>query len=268
MTAGAPLAVGFIGVGQMGRPMVDRLAAGGWSPEVFVRRPELRTELETAGVPVAATAVELAGRVDLLIVCLFKDDQVRALLFDDGVLAAMRPGAVLVNHVTGSPSLAVELQAAAPAGVTVLDVPISGTANSIRAGELTLLAAGDGDALAKVRPALESYGHPVIEIGGLGDAQRMKLINNLMFTAQLRIAVEAAALGASLGVAPTELARVIAECSGDSFALRLFQHMAPEAMAAGAKPYLVKDVAVIREIAQAEGIDLGVLGELASWVDQ
>ena len=62
-----------------------------------------------------------------------------------------------------------------------------------------------------------------------------------------------------------ELSRVVSECSGGSFAINLFQHRPPEAMA-GARHYLIKDVTVIRDVAAATGIDLGDLGDLANWV--
>jgi 3-hydroxyisobutyrate dehydrogenase-like beta-hydroxyacid dehydrogenase len=260
------LAVGFIGVGHMGRPMVDRLVAAGVPTEVYVRRPEVRTELAAGGVAIADSAADLAGRVELLILCFFSDAQVREVMLDDDVLASMRPGSVLVSHVTGSPDLSVELQEAAPPGVTVLDVPISGTDEQIRRGELTLMVGGDRDALERVRPALATYATPILDVGGLGDAQRVKLINNLLFTVNLRAALAAAQLGVSMGIAPGELSRVVSECSGASFPLALFQHLPPEHLATAARHYLVKDVSVIREVAAAQGVDLGDLGELADWV--
>jgi 3-hydroxyisobutyrate dehydrogenase len=269
--------VGFVGAGQMGRPMVDRLFAAGFSPEVFARRTEVQQELNASSIRVGESglgtrfeesAAEVGAGADVLIVCLFSDEQVREVMFDNGVLEAMHPGAVVVSHVTGSPELSIELQAAAPRGVTILDVPVSGTADNIRRGELTMLVGGAAEALERVRPALAAYGNPILHVGGLGDGQRMKLINNLLFTVHLRVGLEAAALAQSLGISSPDFARVIASCSGDSFAVRLFNHAEPKAMAEGARPFLVKDVNALREVAQAQGIDLGLLGELADWVFQ
>ena len=261
-----PLRVGFIGVGQMGRPMVDRLLAAGVPTEVFVRRPEVRAELEAAGASVADSAQELAARSDLVILCFFSDAQTREVMLDGRVLASMRSGSILVSHVTGSPELSVELQAAAPDGVTVLDVPISGTDDHIRRGQLTLMVGGDADALERVKPVLATYCDPILHVGGLGDGQRIKLINNLVFAVNLRTALAAAALGESMGVAAAELSRVVSECSGGSFAIDLLRHVAPESLAGGARHYLVKDVSTIRAVAAEQGIELGVLGDLANWV--
>lgn len=258
--------VGFLGVGHMGRPMVDRLVAAGMRPTVFARRAEVRADLAASGISVTDSTSDLAARSDLVILCFFSDDQVREVMIDDGVISCMRPGSVLVSHVTGSPDLPVALQAAAPDGVSVLDVPISGTDDHIRRGELTLMVGGDREALDRVRPALAAYANPILEVGGLGDGQRVKLINNLLFTVNLRTSIEAAKLGESMGISAAELSRVVSECSGGSFAIELFQHVPPEAMATGARHYLAKDVGVIRDVAASEGIDLGELGELARWV--
>jgi 3-hydroxyisobutyrate dehydrogenase-like beta-hydroxyacid dehydrogenase len=260
------LRVGFLGVGHMGRPMVDRLLAAGVDTTVWVRRAALRSELEEAGVHVGESAASVAAAADVVILCFFSDEQVREVVLGGGVLAAMRSGSVLVSHITGSPQLSTELQAAAPDGVTVLDVPISGTDDHIRRGELTLIVGGDVDVLDRIRPVLATYCNPILHVGALGDGQRVKLINNLLFTVNLRSALQAAALGESMGVPTADLARVVSECSGGSFAMNLLQHLPAEALATGARHYLVKDVGVIRDVADSMGIDLGELGDRAGWV--
>lgn len=261
------LRVGFIGAGQMGRPMVDRLVGAGVATTVYARRPEARSELDEAGITAVASATEAASIADVLILCTFNDTQVREVLYDDGALATMRPGSVLASHVTGSPHLARELLERAPEGVGVLDVPVSGGAVEIAAGVLTLLVGGDPDHLERARPALETYGNPIIHVGGLGDAQLVKLINNLLFTVHLGLAADAADLAEALGLDPASMASAISACSGDSGAIRLMQDMPVRATMGGARPYLVKDVSSVRAVASELGVDLGRLGELASWVD-
>lgn len=247
--------------------MVDRLVAAGFPLSVFVRRPALAAELESAGVTVAPTIAELAARVDVLITCTFSDAQLRDVVFDAGALASLPAGAALVNHVTGSPALAVEMAAAAPPGVRVVDAPVSGTADEIRAGQLTVLVGASAGDLERVRPVLVAYASPIIHVGAVGDGQRIKLVNNLVFTVHLRIAMLAAELAETLGVAQTELARVLGECSGASFAISLLQHVPADTMVDLARPFLAKDVAVIRDVADKLGVDLGLLGDLARWVD-
>ena len=101
---------------------------------------------------------------------------------------------------------------------------------------------------------------------GWATASGSKLINNLVFTVNLRTALAAAELGESMGVPSAELSRVLSECSGGCFAINLFQHMPPESLAGGARHYLIKDVTTIRDVAGEQGIELGLLGELANWV--
>jgi len=270
-TTAPDLQVGFIGAGQMGRPMVDRLVAAGQCVTVFARRAETRAELTAAGIAVTGQAAELAASVDVLIVCVFSDAQLRELLLggvvDGGVLGALQPGATLVSHVTGSPDLVAEFADRAPAGVHVVDAPMSGTADQIRSGRLTLLLGGDEADIERVRPVLAAYADPILHVGAIGDAQRVKLINNLLFTVNLRMAVEAARLAEAMSVTPSRLAATLATCSGNSFALALFQHLPPEAMIETARPFLAKDVAVVREVATSMGLDLGLLGELSEWVN-
>ena len=112
------LDVGFLGAGQMGRPMVDRLAAEGWGPRVFVRRPELAAELRDAGVEIVESAPALAAQVDVLVICFFSDAQLREVMVDGGALAAMRPGSIVATHTTGSPELVLELAAPRPTTCT------------------------------------------------------------------------------------------------------------------------------------------------------
>jgi 3-hydroxyisobutyrate dehydrogenase-like beta-hydroxyacid dehydrogenase len=261
------LHVGFIGVGQMGRPMVDRLAVAGQRMTIFARRADARADLEAAGLTVSSDLVALSSSVDILILSLFSDAQVREVLLDGGTLAAMQAGSTLITHVTGSPDLVVELDARAPAGVRVIDGPMSGTADSIRNGRLTLLLGGDAEDIERVRPVLAAYADNILHVGVIGDAQRVKLINNLLFTVNLQMALAAAKLGEAMSISPSTLAKTLASCSGNSFALALFERMPPETMKASARPFLAKDVAVVHEVATSMGIDLGILGQLADWVN-
>jgi len=258
--------VGFIGVGGMGRPILDRVLGAGLRVTAFVRRPQLAGELRRDGVTVVGSASEAARLADALIVCLYSDAQLRSVMFEGGALAALRPGAALVNHVTGSPGLARELLDRAPPGVDVVDAPMSGTPEDIRNGGLTLLVGLEADELGWVGPVLATYAEPIIRVGRVGDAQRAKLVNNLLFTAHLRLAQEAIRLGASMGVEPSLLVAAVSRCSGASNAVSLLGGLPADEVIAAARPYLAKDVAAVRRVAAELGVELGTLGELASWV--
>jgi len=254
----------------MGMPMVERISAAGFPLSVFVRRPDVAERLAAQGIGVAATAREAAAQSDVLIVCTFSDAQLREVVFGDrrerGVLASLPTGAVLVNHVTGSPALALEMAGSAPSGVAVVDAPVSGGPEQIRAGELMILAGAAPDALEKVRPVLATYSSTILHVGAVGDAQKLKLLNNLVFTAHLRIAVLASELAQSMGVTDAALARALVHCSGTSLPISMLERLPANTLVAGARPFLAKDVAVIGEVAAGLGLDLGPLGSLAEWV--
>ena len=116
MEAGAQKArVGIIGVGEMGRPLLDRLVKRGHPIAALVRRPELRGELAATGVEIADSVEALARGCDFVIVFLFEDRQVREIALAGGLVDAMEPGAILVIHTTGSPRTAEMIAARAPA---------------------------------------------------------------------------------------------------------------------------------------------------------
>jgi len=226
----------------MGRPMVDRLAAAGCAPMVYARRAEVVADLRAAGIDAVESPTALAATVDVLVMCLFSDAQLRELLFDDGVLAAMRPGAVLVSHTTGSPELLVELATSAPEGVDVVDMPVSGGAAEIAEGRLTVLAGGAPAAVARAREVVAAYGDPIIDVGGIGDAMRVKLVNNLLFTVNMWVTVEGARIAQSLGISSGDLARVLERCSADTYAMRrLIGGVDPQLLVTASRPFLAKD---------------------------
>ncbi len=256
------ISVGFIGAGQMGMPMVRRLHAADVALTVYARRPEVADELRALGVSVSDDLCELASTVDVVEVCLFSDEQLREVLLGGGVAPAMRPGSILMSHVTGSPTLCTELQRAVAPGVIVLDAPISGTAAQIDRGDLTVLLGGDAGAVDRVTPILEAFSSHIIHAGDLGDAQRVKLVNNLLFAVNMRIAGEAIRVGEQLGIDQSRLVRAISQCSGRTWALGLMEEHPFAAFEQSARRYLDKDVAAIEDVAAELGLDLGLIGAL------
>jgi 3-hydroxyisobutyrate dehydrogenase-like beta-hydroxyacid dehydrogenase len=251
--------IGMVGLGEMGMPMLERLRAAGHDVSFRARRPEVIRHAESLG---ARSAADFADRA-AVIVCVYSDDQVRDV--GPGIVASLRPGAVLVNHTTGSPAtVALLAQAGAPRGVRVLDAALSGGPADIRAGRLTLLIGGDEAVLADVRPALASYADPILRVGGLGDGQRVKLVNNALFAAQVALVAEAERVANGLGVDPVKALEAIAHCSADSRVLRTVLALGSSArMQELAGRFIRKDVAVVELVARELGVELGQLGPMA-----
>jgi len=259
--------IGFIGAGRMGRPMVDRLMAAGHDVTVLVRRPETRVAAEADGLSVADTVAATVSDADVVIVVVLTDEQVRSVcLGPDGALATMKPGATLVQHTTSDPGTATVLAEAAGAGdISVLDAALSGGPHNIADGSLTLWVGGDPTVVDEMRPVLGAYSSPITHVGALGDGQRVKLVNNALFVAQIGLAIDAVRLAGSIGIGEEAILEAVAQGSGSSFAFNVVARggsvaVVPERLGA----LMGKDVDVVREVARAAGADLGVIGSVLS----
>jgi 3-hydroxyisobutyrate dehydrogenase-like beta-hydroxyacid dehydrogenase len=258
----APLRVGIIGVGEMGRPLVDRLLAAGHRVAAYVRRPQLKDELAAAGVEIAPSIEALGRGRDFVILYVYADDQVRALALEDGLVEAMDAGAMLVIHTTGSPKTAEDIAACAnPRGVKVVDAAGSGGPAKVAAGDVTMLVGGTAEDFARVEGLLAAYASPILHVGALGAGQRVKLINNAMFGAHIQLALEACRVGRQFGLDAGELARILGHHgSGGSEVMKIIGAMgSPEALVRGAGRFVYKDVAVAEALAAELGVDLGLI---------
>jgi 3-hydroxyisobutyrate dehydrogenase-like beta-hydroxyacid dehydrogenase len=130
--------VGFIGAGRMGRPMVTRLVEAGHDVRALGRTPEKRRELEQLGASGVDDVSEAGAQADVVVLCVFTDEQVRQVCLDSTLLPTMPSGSALVVHTTASPKT-IEAIAARTYDVDVVDAPVSGGPHDIAAGRLTLL---------------------------------------------------------------------------------------------------------------------------------
>lgn len=252
--------IAFVGAGSMGRPMIDRLLAAGTGVRAYARRTEVRAELANAGATVAEDIADAVKGVDLCMLCLFSADQVLDVaLGEQGVLANLRPGSVLVVHTTVSPAALDRLAGpAAERRISLVDAPISGTAQSIREGRLTVLLGGDEAAVDKCETVIGAYAGTVLRVGDVGAATKIKLINNVIFAAHAQIAESAIRLGDQLGVAGADLVEALGACSGNSYVFGILRERGVDALGKATR-YLRKDVAAAEEAAAGSGIELGPL---------
>jgi 3-hydroxyisobutyrate dehydrogenase-like beta-hydroxyacid dehydrogenase len=251
--------VGFVGAGRMGAPMVRRLVDAGHDVTVLCRSDEKRSATAELGARAAADVTETVDGADVVVVCVFTDDQVKRVCRDDGLLTAMRPGSVLVLHTTGSPNTARDL-AAAGDRVDVLDAPVSGGPHDVAAGHVTLFVGGADDALARATPVLASYADPVLHVGALGGGQLVKLVNNALFAAQIGLVAEGARLGGRLGIDESALLNALTHGSSESRALSMIARAgSASAFISAVGEFIGKDVEMVRETVAELGGDLGAL---------
>src|SRR5580765_8460723 len=147
----SPQTIGFIGAGQLGEPTVLRLLAAGHTVKVFARLAE-------KGATVVDSPAAVAD-ADLVVLFLFSDAQLLEVALEPGgLIAAMKPGTPLALHTTASlQTLDALAIAAADRDVPVLDAPVSGTAENIAAGELTVLVGGEPAAVESASAVFAAY---------------------------------------------------------------------------------------------------------------
>ncbi|BBY82782.1 6-phosphogluconate dehydrogenase [Mycolicibacterium pulveris] len=254
--------IGFVGAGRMGAPMVRRLVEAGHQVTALGRTAEKCQAVRDLGAHAVTDLTAVGAGADVVIVCVFTDDQVRQVCTSSDLVSAMPPGALLVIHTTGSPRTAQTVAAGNPA-VDVVDAPVSGGPHNIAAGTLTLFVGGSDDAVARAQPVLASYGDPILHVGPLGAGQGVKLVNNALFAAQIGLLREAVALGERFGVDEKNLLTSLTHGSGAS---RVGEFIAMRGSAAAfvddTAEFIGKDVEVVREIAAELGGQLGILDDV------
>ena len=193
---------GYIGLGNIGKPLAERLVKGGLETTVFDLDEAPVRELVAAGATAARSPREVAERADLIGICVPEDRHVRAVLGGaDGVLAGAKPGTVVMIHSTILPATAIELaKEASSHGVALLDACVTGGEDRARTGTCTYLVGGDADALEKARSFLEKSSERIIHAGPLGDGAKLKLCLNVMTYLQWAAAFEPFQLAKAIGL--------------------------------------------------------------------
>ena len=205
-------AIGFVGLGNIGKPMALRLAGGPDTLWVYDVAPEPLAELEKAGALVASDLAELAGNVDLLCVMVRDDDQVREVL--GRVVGVVRPEdappLTVAIHSTVGPTTPAELADVAERhGVRLLDAPVSGGPMGAAEGTLAIMVGGSEEAYAAAEPALALMGSKTVHAGEVGAGTRMKLARNLLHFVSFTAVTEAQQLAEAAGLDLVALGEVV-----------------------------------------------------------
>jgi 3-hydroxyisobutyrate dehydrogenase-like beta-hydroxyacid dehydrogenase len=249
--------VGFIGLGNQGAPIAERMRAGGAELTVWARRAAATDPFREAGAHVAATPAELAAACEVIGVCVVGDADVREVLVGDGetgLLAGVRPGAVIAIHATVAPETVIELEVLArDRGAHLLDAPVSGGPAGAKAGTMTVMVGGSAEALAIARPAFELFAETIPHLGPVGSGQVLKLLNNNLAYANAAMAVSALRIAGSLGIDVDRAAEIIRVSSGASRGLDIVSTPLL-AKAAGPTSNVAKDVAHFHHLLEQRGL--------------
>ena len=174
--------VAFVGLGVMGYPMAGYLAKAGHEVTVYNRTTEKAEKwCMSKGGALASTPGKAASDAEIAFICVGNDDDVRSVILgEDGVLASIPEGSVIVDHTTASAEVAREVaDAAAARNVGFLDAPLSGGQAGAENGQLTIMAGGDEASYARVAPVMDCYAKAITLIGPVGCGQLAKMVNQI-----------------------------------------------------------------------------------------
>ena len=223
--------IGFIGLGLMGRAMVECLQKAGFDLCVLGNRD--RTGVEEAigrGGIEAASAKALAESSDIVMICVGTSEQVEQRIYgDEGVLAGAKAGQVVIDFGTSLPASTIKIGAdLAEKGATYLDAPLGRTPAHAKEGLLNIMCAGDEAAYAKVKPVLDVLGENVFHLGKLGNGHTIKLLNNYYAMTSANAMAEAFAMADAAGIERDALFNVLSAGPNRSGMMEFIRNYAVE----------------------------------------
>lgn len=259
--------VGFVGLGIMGRGMAGNLLQAGFALTVYNRSAERAAPLVERGAALGASPAAVARSAEVIGVCVTDDAAVEAVLSgDEGLLAGLSPGKIVLDHSTISPQQTRSAAARAAArGAEWLDAPVSGGEQGAAAGTLTIMVGGSAAGFSQASPYLQRIGRTLVHVGGSGQGQLVKLVNNFIGGVSLVGAAEGLRLGLAGGVPLETMMEVLTAGSADSVSLRL---LADRLRSGDDRPGFslanrLKDMDLALEAARALGV-CPALGALAA----
>ena len=218
--------IGFIGLGNMGGPMVRNLIKAGHSLKVFDLSEEAMNFVVQSGAKAAKSVQEAASGVEFVITMLPVGANVKEVFMNDGVIAAADTGTVMIDSSTIDVETAQAAYAAAKAaGFDMIDAPVSGGVTGADAGTLTFMCGGDKNTFEKAKPILQCMGKNIIHCGNAGLGQVTKICNNMLAGINALAASEAMVMGERLGVSRQTLYDVISTSTGRSYIFENYNPM-------------------------------------------
>jgi 3-hydroxyisobutyrate dehydrogenase-like beta-hydroxyacid dehydrogenase len=204
--------VGFIGVGLMGHGMAKNILEKGNDLLVMAHRNRAPVDdLVKRGAREAKTPAEIAAAADAIVICVTGSPQVEEIVRGpDGILAAAKAGLMVIDSSSSDPTSTTALAAdLAAAGVTLVDAPLSRTPKEAEEGTLDCMVGAEPDVFEAAKPIILCFAAKIVRVGPTGAGHTMKLLNNFVSISYAAIYSEALALGARVGIGPTEFHAVI-----------------------------------------------------------
>jgi 3-hydroxyisobutyrate dehydrogenase len=249
--------IGWIGTGIMGNSMAGHLLRAGHPVVVHSRTRAKAQQLLEAGATWAASAAEAAAGADFVCTNVGLPNEVEEVYFgDNGVIASLRAGQILIDFSTSSPSLARRIAEAARAkGAWALDAPVSGGDVGARNAALAIMVGGPAEAFERAKPIFEKLGKTIVLEGEAGAGQRTKIVNQVLVAGNTLSMCESVYFATKAGLDPE---KVLAAVGGGAAASWSISVLAPRVLKGDFDPgffveHMVKDL----RIAKAEAAELG-----------
>jgi 3-hydroxyisobutyrate dehydrogenase len=265
-----PTPVAFIGLGLMGGHMAGHILAAGHPLHVYNRTRTKADTLVARGAIWHDDPGAAAAAADAVITIVGLPQDVEEVYLDaQGIIARARPGSILIDMTTSSPSLAKRIAAAARAkGLGAIDAPVSGGDIGARDAKLSIMIGGEEADVAAVMPILQLMGTNIRRQGGPGAGQHAKLANQIVIAGTMLGVAEGLAYAGKVGLDPNAVLASIGTGAAGSFLLNMLgPRMVNRDFAAGFfVEHLIKDLRIAREEAVAAGLDLkGLITALSQY---
>jgi 3-hydroxyisobutyrate dehydrogenase-like beta-hydroxyacid dehydrogenase len=224
------------------------------------------------GVQVASRIADVAQAAEIIVLCVTGSPQVEAILTgDDGVVAHLRPGTIVVDCSTALPESSARMAAAvSAAGGHFLDAAMTRLPQHARAGTLNLLIGGDPALLERLRPLLETFSENITHIGGVGSGHLMKLMHNYVSLGFIALLAEVAAHGQKAGLEMATLIEVLAQGGGGGTALQRISPFLLQGDPSSVPFYIsnaAKDLGYYRQAAEAAGVHRAIADAVGNTLD-
>jgi 2-hydroxy-3-oxopropionate reductase len=266
------MAIGFIGLGTMGTPMVRRLLNAGYAVTVWARRPEAITPLAVDGARVGESPADVAARSDIVMTMVTDTKAVEEVVLGErGIARGARPGSLVVDHSTIAPDGAQRIASALQSqGVEMLDAPVSGGSMAAEAGTLAVMIGGTTAAVDRVKPVLSTYAKTIVHVGANGAGQVAKACNQICTIVNQLGAAEAMLLAERAGVDQRAVKDVLMAGFGAS---RMLDLQAPKMIARDFDGKVEsrlhhKDIHIVLDLARSFGIELPASAAAADVLDR
>jgi len=236
--------VGVIGLGAMGLGVARSLLRAGFRVHACDLRSEVLQAFVKEGGVGCASPAELGAQCEVVVTLVVNAAQTEAVLFgEQGAVAAMKPGGVVIASATVAPDFAIELgKRIEAAGLQMIDAPVSGGAARAASGEMTMMTSGPAAAYAACEDVLSAMAGKVYRLGSAhGAGSKVKIINQLLAGVHIAVAAEAMALGLREGVDPDALYDVITHSAGNSW---MFENRVPHILNGDYTPLSAVDIFV------------------------